>query len=29
MNMHHIQGSAILAGYVQNPLSDSYEILYR
>jgi len=27
--MHHLRGNAILAGHVQNPLSDSYKILGR
>jgi len=29
INMHHLRGNAILAGRVQYPLSDSYEILCR
>jgi len=27
--MHHLEGNAIPAGHVQNPLSDSYEVLCR
>ena len=28
INMHHLRGNAIPAGYMQNPSSDSYEMLF-